>query len=346
MTDQTLADQTLAGLTTLRVGGPARAVRVAESREELVAAVRELDAAGEPLLVVGGGSNLLVADTGVDGTVVLVRNRGLHIARDHGGHVEVTVEAGHPWDDLVAETLAERLMGLEALSGIPGCTGATPVQNVGAYGQEVAQVLTAVVLLERASGQVRDVPAADLGLAYRTSRLKGRNDEVVLAARFRLRRSRESEPVRYAELARALGVAVGDRAEAEDVREAVLALRRGKGMVLDPEDHDTWSAGSFFTNPFVPRELADRLPEGAPRWVQEDGRVKTSAAWLIEHAGFSKGYRRGRAGLSTKHTLALTNRGGATAAEIVELAREVRDGVRQAFGLDLHHEPVAYGVEI
>ncbi|MGN6524673.1 MAG: UDP-N-acetylmuramate dehydrogenase, partial [Actinomycetes bacterium] len=201
MTDQTLADQTLAGLTTLRVGGPARAVRVAESREELVAAVRELDAAGERLLVVGGGSNLLVADTGVDGTVVLVRNRGLHIARDDGGHVEVTVEAGHPWDDLVAETLAERLTGLEALSGIPGLTGATPVQNVGAYGQEVAQVLTAVVLLERASGQVRDVPAADLGLAYRTSRLKGRNDEVVLAARFRLRRSRESEPVRYAELA-------------------------------------------------------------------------------------------------------------------------------------------------
>lgn len=341
------ATPTLAELTTLRVGGPAARLVEAHDEASLVEAVTAADAAGEPVLLVAGGSNLLVADDGFAGTVVLVRTRGVRVeSADACSGATVTVAAGEPWDDLVARAVAEGWSGVEALSGIPGSTGATPIQNVGAYGQEVAQTVARVRVLDRVLRGVRTFAAADCGFAYRWSRFKadpGRH--VVLDVTFQLPLGDLGAPVAYAELARTLGVEVGQRAPAVDVREAVLGLRRGKGMVLDAADHDTWSAGSFFTNPVLPESFS--LPEGAPRFPATDGRVKTSAAWLIQHAGFDRGHGLpGAASLSTKHTLALTNRGGATAAEVLALAREVRDGVRDRFGIELENEPVLVGLEL
>ncbi|GAB4065987.1 UDP-N-acetylmuramate dehydrogenase [Angustibacter speluncae] len=341
------ATPTLAELTTLRVGGPAARLVEAHDEASLVEAVTAADAAGEPVLLVAGGSNLLVADEGFAGTVVLVRSRGVRVeSADACSGATVTVAAGEPWDDLVARAVAEGWSGVEALSGIPGSTGATPIQNVGAYGQEVAQTVARVRVLDRVLRGVRTFAAADCGFAYRWSRFKadpGRH--VVLDVTFQLPLGDLGAPVAYAELARALGVEVGQRAPAADVREAVLGLRRGKGMVLDAADHDTWSAGSFFTNPVLPESFS--LPEGAPRFPATDGRVKTSAAWLIQHAGFDRGHGLpGAASLSTKHTLALTNRGGATAADVLALAREVRDGVRDRFGIELENEPVLVGLEL
>jgi UDP-N-acetylmuramate dehydrogenase len=235
-------------------------------------------------------------------------------------------------------------VGVEALSGIPGSVGATPIQNVGAYGQEVSQTLASVRVWDRRLRGVRTFAAADCGFGYRTSRFKadpGRH--VVLSVTFQFPQGELAKPVAYAELARVLGVEPGARPPSADVRRAVLELRRSKGMVLDPEDHDTWSAGSFFTNPVVG---ADELPPDAPAWPQPDGRVKTSAAWLIEHAGFDKGYGDGAARLSGKHTLALTNRGQATTTELLALAREIRDGVQQRFAIRLVNEPVLVGCEL
>ena len=337
----------LADLTTLRVGGPAAQVVEAHDESTLVAAVAEADAAGRPVLLVAGGSNLLVADAGFDGTVVRVLTRGVHPqSQDACSGATVRVAAGEPWDDLVAHAVAQGWAGVEALSGIPGSTGATPVQNVGAYGQEVAQTVASVRTYDRLLRGVRTFAAADCRFGYRTSRFKADPGRfVVLDVTFQLRLGDLGSPVAYAELARALGVQVGERAPLAQVREAVLSLRRGKGMVLDDPDPDTWSAGSFFTNPVLP-EGAD-LPEGAPRFPAPDGAVKTSAAWLIEHAGFGKGFGLpGPASLSTKHTLALTNRGDATAADLVALARVVRDGVRDRFGITLENEPVLVGLEL
>ena len=345
-------DALLGPLTTLRLGGPARRLVDAVSEEELVRAVREADEAGEPLLVLSGGSNVVVADAGFPGTVVRVLTRG--IAReDLGEHVRLVAQAGEPWDDLVARTLAEGLAGLECLSGIPGSTGATPIQNVGAYGQEVAATIERVRTWDRAARAIADLDAGDCGFRYRSSRFKNADTHVVLAVTFLLRRSELSEPLRYLELARTLGAEAGDRVPLRDVREAVLALRRAKGMVVDPADPDSVSAGSFFTNPILDaaafaaleRRARERLgPEArVPRFPDGDGRVKTSAAWLIERAGFRKGLERGPVGISTKHALALVNRDSARTADLVALAREIAGGVRDAFGVDLVPEPVFVG---
>jgi UDP-N-acetylmuramate dehydrogenase len=340
-------DTLLADLTTLRVGGPAARLVEAHDEASLVEAVTAADAAGEPLLLVAGGSNLLVSDEGFDGTVVVVRSRGVRVeSADDCSGATVTVAAGEPWDDLVARAVAEGWTGVEALSGIPGSTGATPIQNVGAYGQEVAQTVARVRVYDRVLRGVRTFAAADCAFGYRSSRFKadpGRH--VVLDVTFQLPLGDLGAPVAYAELARTLGVEVGQRAPVAAVREAVLGLRRGKGMVLDAADHDTWSAGSFFTNPVLPD--ASALPDDAPRWPADRGQVKTSAAWLIQHAGFERGHGLpGPAALSTKHTLAVTNRGAASAADLLALAREVRDGVRDRFGIELVNEPVLVGVEL
>ncbi|RYY44763.1 MAG: UDP-N-acetylmuramate dehydrogenase [Actinomycetales bacterium] len=336
----------LAQLTTLRLGGPARDVVEATTEQELVDAVRTADDAGVPLLLVAGGSNLVVGDAGFEGTVVLVRTTGRQVDADACSGAMVTVQAGESWDALVAVAVESGWVGLEALSGIPGSVGATPIQNVGAYGQEVAQTIASVRVYDRTEQRVRTLFAVDCGFGYRHSRFKDEPGRfVVLAVAFQLRLGDLSAPVAYAELATRLGVDVGDRAPLADVRGAVLALRAAKGMVLDADDHDTWSAGSFFTNPVLDADAAGRLPEGAPRFPQADGTVKTSAAWLIQAAGFERGHTvaGGRAAVSSKHTLALTNRGDATGEDLLALAREVRDGVRDAFGITLVPEPVLVG---
>lgn len=340
----------LASLTTLRLGGPARAVVRCTETDELVATVRDLDSRHEPVLIVGGGSNLVISDDGFDGTAVVVASTGVEYGEDDG-RAYVTAEAGNDWDALVADTVSRGFGGLECLSGIPGAAGTTPVQNVGAYGVEVADVLRGVRLLDRATGQTRWVAPDALALAYRTSNLKGRDDEVVLAVSFWLNHGGVSAPIEYRELAAALGVEPGGTADATLVRDHVLRLRRGKGMVLDDADHDTWSAGSFFTNPIVPdaqidailARIVEHVGDGVavPRYPADAG-VKLSAGWLIERAGFTKGFPGDDAAarLSTKHTLALTNRGSATTADLLSLAGRVRDGVRDAFGVELHPEPV------
>lgn len=342
----------LAERTTLRLGGPARAWVTATTEAELVEAVRAADEAGEPLLVLGGGSNLVVADEGFAGTVVEVATSGItsDVESDDPtcGGAMVTVAAGESWDGFVATAVERGWVGVEALSGIPGSVGATPVQNVGAYGQDVSQTIASVRTWDRVERAWRTFAHADCGFGYRHSRFKAEPGRyVVVSVTFQLRLGTLGAPVAYAELARSLGVEAGARAPLADVRAAVLALRSGKGMVLDDPDHDTWSAGSFFTNPVL--DAAD-VPEGAPAWPQPDGTVKTSAAWLIEHAGLGKGWGAevtgGRATLSTKHTLALTNRGGATTADLLALAREVRDRVEQRFGVRLVNEPVLLGCEL
>jgi UDP-N-acetylmuramate dehydrogenase len=334
--------------TTLRLGGPARSWVRATTEAELVRAVQACDEAGEPVLVLAGGSNVVVADEGFEGTVVEVATTG--VAADHEGDdptcggVVVTVAAGEGWDTFVAHAVANHWLGVEALSGIPGSVGATPIQNVGAYGQEVSQTVASVRVWDRRLRGMRTFAAADCGFGYRTSRFKKDPDRhVVLSVTFQLPQGEQGAPIAYAELARTLGVEPGTRCPTTDIRQAVLELRRSKGMVLDPDDHDTWSAGSFFTNPVIP---ADAVPDGAPAWPQPDGLVKTSAAWLIERAGFGKGYGDGAARLSTKHTLALTNRGGASTADLLRLAREVRDGVAASFGISLVNEPVLVGCEL
>jgi UDP-N-acetylmuramate dehydrogenase len=337
----------LAELTTLRLGGTARRLVEARTEAELLEAVRSCDSAGEPLLVLGGGSNLVVADSGFDGTVVAVRTGGVDYGGDSCGGTTVTVAAGEPWDDVVAAVVQRGLVGLEALSGIPGSTGAVPVQNVGAYGQEVAQTIATVRTWDRREARQRTFANGDCGFGYRWSRFKGEPQRyVVLEVTFQLLRGDLAAPVGYAELARRLGVELGERAPLADVRSAVLDLRRGKGMVLDAGDRDTWSAGSFFTNPVLDARVAARLPAKAPRWEQPDGSVKTSAAWLIGAAGFTKGHARGGVALSDKHLLALTNRGNGTTAELLGLAREVRDAVSERFGIELVNEPVTVGCEL
>jgi len=327
----------LSEYTTLRLGGPARELVEAGDWTEAVAALREADG---PTLVLAGGSNVVIGDEGFDGTVVLLRGGGIK-ELDNG---LVQVQAGQVWDEFVAWTVAHGYAGVEFLSGIPGSAGATPIQNVGAYGQEVAQTIAWVRVWDREQDTIRDWSPEECAFAYRHSVFKHNDRYLVLSVDFRLERGAESRPIAYAETAKRLGVEVGDRVPLRDARETVLELRRGKGMVLDPDDHDTWSAGSFFTNPIIDehtfRELAEKAGGEPPHWKTNDGRVKVSAAWLIGAAGFEKGHRRGNVSLSTKHTLALTNRGGATTADLLALATEVADKVEADFGIRLHPEPV------
>jgi len=329
----------LNSLTTLRLGGPAKRLVTVVDDGEIRALARE---AGE-LLVLAGGSNVVVADEGFPGTVLLLRSHGVTVTPAPAG-VSVTVAAGHPWDELVAQAVAEGWAGIECLSGIPGSAGATPIQNVGAYGQEVAETITGVRVYDRERDSVYAMTPAQCGFVYRGSVFKHSARWIVLDVTFELATRPLSAPVRYAELARALAVAPGERVPLVDARAAVLALRAGKGMVLDPADPDTYSAGSFFTNPVLSlaefAALQGRTPAEPPRFPGPDGTVKTSAAWLIERAGFPKGYGQGQVRISGKHTLALTNRGDGTTAELLDLAREIRAGVAARFGVTLHPEPV------
>ncbi|MBC3843824.1 UDP-N-acetylmuramate dehydrogenase [Streptacidiphilus sp. 4-A2] len=351
---QELQDAPLAPLTTFRLGGPARRLVTATTDEEVVATIRAADAAGEPLLVIGGGSNLVIGDKGFDGTALRIATTG-HTRQG----TTIDAAAGEVWNDLVSTTVLEYgLAGTEFLAGIPGSVGATPVQNVGAYGAEVANTVTEVVAYDRLQRETVTLANAECAFSYRTSVFKAQPERyVVLRVRFSLEDAGgRSMPVRYAEVARTLGVEPGERTALRTARETVLALRAGKGMVLDPEDHDTWSAGSFFTNPVLDaaeypaflarvRELLGPQTE-PPVYPAADGGAKTSAAWLIDRAGFTKGYGSGPARLSGKHTLALTNRGLATTEDLLALAREVRDGVHAAFGVTLVNEPVLVGVEL
>ena len=333
---------TLAELTTLRLGGPARRVEAATTTDQLVDLVRAADAAGEPVLIVGGGSNLVVGDDGWDGLVVLVRTERLDVDASPDS-ARVVAQAGVVWDELVARSVEQGWSGLAAMSGIPGRTGATPVQNVGAYGHEVAELIESLDVLDRETGAVEHWSPERCAFGFRTSAFKHTDRYVVLSVAFALERSELAPPVRYLEVARRLGVEPNARVPSADVRAAVLGLRRSKGMVLDAADHDTWSVGSFFVNPFVPPDL---VPAGCPSW-EVDGRVKLSAAWLIENAGFAKGFSLdGPVSVSTKHTLALTNRGGATTKELLELARVIRAGVQERFGIMLRPEARLAGVEL
>lgn len=374
----------LADLTTLRVGGMPERMIEAQTRDELVAALRDVWASGEPWLVVGGGSNLLVGDDPFEGTVVLVRTSGIErLPSPREGHTRVRVEAGHDWDDLVEYATREGLSGIAAMSGIPGTVGAAPVQNIGAYGQEIVETLVEVELIDEATGEVSTVPAADLALGFRTSVLKNHygsvapRPAVVLSVTLELRDvGDEAFELSGAQLRQALGVAEGEQVTLRWVRETVLATRARKGMVLDDTDPDTRSAGSFFQNAIVSASFARTLPDECPRWpisttaapLPAPDRViplddyaglypvpapslpdvKVSAAWLIEHAGLRKGFHlpRSRAGLSTKHALALTNRGDASAGELAELARYIQSRVQSEFGLILQPEPVLVGVEL
>lgn len=390
----TLTQPTFADLTTLRVGGDMDTLVRTTTEAELVDAVRAADDAGEPVLILGGGSNLLVADEGFSGVVIQDQRSGLRVeSADSCGGANLTAPAGHSMDELVAEVVSRGWVGVESLSGIPGTVGAAPVQNIGAYGQELSGSVANVRVWDRGRGRVRTLSLVDLEFGYRTSLLKRstqmphtRGGEpgdvdprapwypspryVVLDVSFQLRIGTLTAPVVYPELARVLGVDEGARADTTEVREAVLGLRARKGMLVDDgsgaPDHDRWSAGSFFTNPVVPADLVADLPQGVPVFPVRSttpttttgpalGRVdpsvvKVSAAWLIEQAGFGKGFGvdgpDSAATVSTKHTLALTNRGHATAEDLVRLAREVRGGVDAAFGIELVPEPVLVGVAL
>ena len=397
---------TFAQLTTMRVGGPAERLVTAHTEDELIAIARDASASGDEVLLLGGGSNTVVSDFGFDGTTIRIATRGVERiqagsfqdaagGREHPDAVRLRIQAGEPWDGIVALALRNRWAGIEALSGIPGSVGAAPVQNIGAYGQELSSVLVAVDFLEADSGDVRRLTAAELGLGYRTSVFKRGLRGVVIAVELELTQRPDvgaalSEPVAYAQLANALAVEVGTQVSLGEVRRTVLALRESKGMVLDPDDQDSVSAGSFFTNPIVSPHFARTLPDDAPRWPlareepdlvapldaaradesttvglladaaadrerrrefaesQEGPGVKLSAAWLIEHAGIAKGFALpgSRAAISSKHTLAITNRGGASAQEIAQLASFVQVRVQSEFGVMLHPEPVLVGLEL
>ncbi|GAA1356962.1 UDP-N-acetylmuramate dehydrogenase [Streptomyces beijiangensis] len=350
---QELHEAPLAPLTTFRLGGPATRLITAETDAEVIEAVREADASATPLLVIGGGSNLVIGDEGFRGTALRIATRGFALS---GTKLELA--AGEIWTDAVARTVAAGLAGIECLAGIPGSAGATPIQNVGAYGQEVSATITEVIAYDRETAETVTIPAADCHFSYRHSRFKQDPDRfVVLRVRFELEDADGlSAPIKYPETARALGVEAGDRVPAAKARETVLGLRAGKGMVLDPADHDTWSAGSFFTNPILTAQQYEAFLARArehlgpdvtpPAYPAGEGLTKTSAAWLIDKAGFTKGYGSGRARISTKHTLALTNRGEATTADLLTLAREVVTGVRDTFGVTLVNEPVTVGVSL
>jgi UDP-N-acetylmuramate dehydrogenase len=334
-------DVPLAPLTTLGIGGPARSLVRVTTQGELRDALRS----DERLLVLGGGSNLVVGDAGWPGLVVQIALPGVDIA-PKGDHAIVTASAGVMWDDFVAQMTAAELSGVECMSGIPGLVGATPMQNVGAYGQEVADTITRVRALDRHTGDIVDFSPDACRFAYRTSMFKGSDRWIITEVTFRLPRDGRSAPLRYPELTRALGIGDGERAPLADVRRRVIELRRSKGMVVDANDPESRSAGSFFTNPIIDAAtfsaFALKLPADVtpPSWPAPNGTTKLSAAWLIERAGFTKGYTAGRVGISKKHALALVNRGGASAAELLGLAREIQAAVRAKLGIELVPEPV------
>lgn len=333
----TLRGERLAPHTTLRVGGPAQTLVIAESEQELIDTVRDADARGIPLFVFGKGSNIVIDDAGWHGVAVKIATTGTQHETAACAGATVTVAAGETWDDFVASAIANDWSGVEAMSGIPGSVGATPIQNVGAYGQDVSQTIARVRAFDRESGQVRTFHAADCGFGYRTSMFKQHAPRfVILDVQFQLRLGEQSMPITYPELAARLGVQVGERSTASAVREAVLALRRSKAMVLDDGDHDTWSVGSFFMNPTV---ASEGVPEGAPHWEAGPDLVKVSAAWLVENSGTPKGFAIGNAATSSKHALSITNRGGASAVEVMRLAQLIQDRVRTTFGIDLQMEP-------
>jgi len=344
----TASSPTIADLTTLGVGGQPRELVRVESEADLIAAVRDCDARSVSWLLIGGGSNLVVGDADFDGTVIQIATAGVTADSDNCGGAWVEVAAGEDWDQLVHRSIHDGWIGIEALSGIPGRVGATPIQNVGAYGAEVADTIARVRVWDRVTSDVRVMTAADCGFGYRTSVFKrerfadGSPRYLVLSVTFQLPRGDLSAPVRYSELADALGAQLGARVPTADLREAVLALRRRKGMVLDASDPDTRSVGSFFTNPIVPASVAAALAPDAPRWQMPGEMVKVSAAWLLQSQGFGRGFALGptsRIGLSHKHCLAISNRGGGTCAEVIELADHIRTGVHSATGIWLEPEP-------
>ncbi|MFM7492150.1 MAG: UDP-N-acetylmuramate dehydrogenase, partial [Actinomycetota bacterium] len=327
--------------------GPAKEFVHAKSEVELIAAVRAADSAGEPVLIIGGGSNVLVGDEGFSGTVIRVETKGNSYAVDACSGGMITVSAGEDWDEFVGWIIGKGFAGVETLSGIPGTVGASPIQNIGAYGHEVSEVIARVRTWDRKAGEFKTLSNSECEFSYRNSRLKKEKDRyVVLDVTFQLRQGEMSLPIAYKELAEHLGVALGDRALVSDVRKTVLELRGRKGMVLKKEDHDTWSAGSFFVNPIVSAEVAARLPSEAPKWPQSDGRVKLSAAWLMEKSGVNKGSAHNGAGVSHKHVLALVNNGSATSADMVELARSAKAAVRAKFGIDLEPEVSIVGCDL
>jgi UDP-N-acetylmuramate dehydrogenase len=333
-------DVALAPLTTLGVGGSAKRFGTFENVRDLQA----LLATDDPILVLGGGSNVVIGDAGFGGLVIQPANRAVTRIGLFPDFAVVSAFAGVVWDDFVAQMIEEGLAGLECLSGIPGLVGATPMQNVGAYGQEVADTIAFVRAWDRKRGEIVKLEAAECGFAYRTSVFKHSDRWIIFEVRFKLPRRAESMPIKYAELAKALGIAEGGTAPLQHVRDTVIALRRGKGMVIDPADPESRSAGSFFTNPIVDAEHAARVEARAgakpPQWAQPDGRIKLAAAWLIERAGFAKGYTRGNVGISHKHALALVNRGGATATELLALADDIIGGIDAKLGVTLVPEPV------
>ena len=332
-------------LTSLRVGGPAKKFVEVATETEIIAAI---EAAGDsPILIMGDGTNMLVSDQGFEGVVIRISNHALAAEVDACSGATLTIGAGENWDEFVATTIERGFAGLETLSGIPGSVGAAPIQNIGAYGHEVSEFITRVRTYDREKKVVKTFTNQECEFEYRNSHFKSHPGRyVVLDVQFNLRQGELTTPVTYQELADKLGIKVGDKAGIVDTRKAVLELRASKGMLLNPKDQDSWSAGSFFTNPIISKEIADTLPADAPRWPTHDGRVKTSAAWLIEKSGIHKGDTHGGARVSTKHVLALTNSGNATATEIAELAKTAKQAVQQKFGITLEAEVNLIGITL
>lgn len=336
---------TLDKYTSLRVGGPAKKIVNVSTEAEIIAAIEE--AGDSPVLIIGGGSNVLISDSGFEGTVIHIANNQAESEVDACSGATLTIGAGEDWDQFVATTIARGFAGLETLSGIPGTVGAAPIQNIGAYGHEVSEFITRVRTYDRETKAIKTFTNAECEFEYRNSHFKKHPGRyIVLSVQFQIRSGEISTPITYVELAKKLGIAVGEKAPVTDTRKAVMELRAAKGMLLNPDDKDSWSAGSFFTNPIISTEIASNLPAGAPKWPMADGRVKTSAAWLIEHSGIDKGQSHGGARISTKHVLALTNSGGATAEELVELAREVRACVQEKFAITLEPEVNLVGISL
>jgi UDP-N-acetylmuramate dehydrogenase len=339
--------EALSNFTTLKVGGPAQKIVHAHTEDELVEFVKAADKAGEQVLILGGGSNLLISDAGFAGTVIRVESKGNALDYDacSGGMIEVS--AGEDWDKFVALTIEKGFADLESLSGIPGTIGGAPIQNIGAYGHEVSETIARVKAYDRTKGEITTFTNEQCQFSYRNSVFKAEAGRyVILNVTFQLRKGEQSLPITYAELAKFLSVNIGDRAPVVEVRKAVLQLRGRKGMLIDAGDVNSNSAGSFFVNPILNMEMADKLPADAPRWPQTDGRVKTSAAWLMEHAGVNKGEKFAGAQISNKHVLALTNSGDATAGDIVELAKRARAKVFEKFGVKLEAEVQLVGLDL
>ena len=339
-----MTEPDLSSFTTLGVGGPATNILHVKSEAELIAAVKSADDSKTPLLILGGGSNVLISDSGFAGTVVRIETTGNSYEIDACSGGTLTVSAGSDWDEFVALTIDKGLANLESLSGIPGTIGGAPIQNIGAYGHEVSEVIARVRTYDRTKQEIKTFMASECNFSYRSSIFKESGGRyVILDVTFQLRKGEQSLPIGYAELANELGVEIGARVEISKVREAVLKLRGAKGMLVGQGIN---SAGSFFMNPILKKEIADKLPIDAPKWPMPDGRVKTSAAWLMEHAGVSKGDRLAGAQISSKHVLALSNSGDATATDLIDLARSAQEKVKAKFGIELQSEVQLVGLSL